>query len=89
MAAARIRWDRVGRWALICVFALIVYLYVGPSRSWLATRAEAKRQREQVAELRAENGRLRAREAQPAGPRARSSARRASSAWSRPGSAPT
>jgi cell division protein FtsB len=60
MAAARIRWDRVGRWALICVFALIVYLYVGPSRTWLATHAEAKRQREQVAELRAENARLRA-----------------------------
>jgi cell division protein FtsB len=60
MAAARIRWDRVGRWALICVFALIVYLDVGPSRTWLATNAEAKRQREAVAELRAENERLRA-----------------------------
>ena len=60
MAAARIRWDRVGRWALICVFLLIVYLYVGPSRSWLATHAEAKRQRAQVAQLRTENARLRA-----------------------------
>ena len=59
MAAARIRWDRVGRWALICVFALIVYLYIGPARTWLSTYAEAKRQREQVAQLKAENARLR------------------------------
>ncbi len=28
MAGTRIRWDRVGRWALICVFALILYLSV-------------------------------------------------------------
>jgi cell division protein FtsB len=60
MAAARIRWDRVGRWALICVFALIIYLYVGPARTWLATYAEAKRQRAVVAELKAENAKLRA-----------------------------
>jgi cell division protein FtsB len=59
MAAARIRWDRIGRWALICVFALIVYLYVGPARTWLSTYAEAKRQRGVVAELQAENARLR------------------------------
>jgi cell division protein FtsB len=60
MVTARIRWDRVGRWALICVFALILYLYVGPARTWLATWGEAKRQRAQVAQLRAENERLRA-----------------------------
>ena len=30
-----IRWDRVGRWALLCVFALVVYLYVGPARTWV------------------------------------------------------
>jgi cell division protein FtsB len=59
MAAARIRWDRVGRWALIFVFALIVYLYIGPARTWLATYGEAKRQRAQVAQLKAENTRLR------------------------------
>ncbi|HWT24764.1 MAG TPA: septum formation initiator family protein [Solirubrobacteraceae bacterium] len=59
-ARARIRWDRVGRWALICVFALIVYLYVGPARTWVATYSEAKRQRAAVAELKAENARLRA-----------------------------
>jgi cell division protein FtsB len=63
MAAAptRIRWDRVGRWALICVFALVIYLYIGPARTWMSTYAEAKRKREDVASLRAQNERLRER----------------------------
>jgi hypothetical protein len=54
MAAApsRIRWDRVGRWALICVFAFVLFLYIGPARTWIGTYAEAKRKREEVAELR-------------------------------------
>ena len=64
MAAARIRWDRVGRWALICVFLFVVYLYIGPARTWVSTYAEAKRKREEVATARAENERLRARKAQ-------------------------
>ena len=51
MAASRIRWDRVGRWALLAVFALVVYLYVGPARTWWSTYAEAKRKRADVAEL--------------------------------------
>jgi len=59
MAAARIRWDRVGRWALICVFAFVIYLYIGPARTWVTTYSEAKRKREEVAQVRAENQRLR------------------------------
>ena len=61
MAAARIRWDRVGRWALICVFAFVLYLYIGPARTWVSTYGEAKRKRAEVAEVRAQNERLRAR----------------------------
>ena len=57
----RIRWDRLGRWALIGVFALVLYLYIGPALSWISTYKEAGRQRAQVAELRAENARLRER----------------------------
>ena len=57
----RIRWDRVGRWALIGVFAFIVYLYVGPARSWISTYAEAKEKRREVAALQAEHRRLVAR----------------------------
>ena len=63
MAASRIRWDRVGRWALICVFAFVVYLYIGPARTWVSTYAEAKRKRDDVASVRAENARLKAHKA--------------------------
>ena len=61
MAAApsRIRWDRVGRWALICVFAFVIYLYIGPARTWVTTYAEAKRKRADVAKLLAEKEELR------------------------------
>jgi cell division protein FtsB len=61
MAAARIRWDRIGRWALIGVFALVLYLYIGPARTFVSTWLEAKQKREAVATLRAENRELRAR----------------------------
>jgi Septum formation initiator len=57
-ASSRIRWDRVGRWALICVFAFVIYLYIGPARTWVSTYGEAKRKREDVAELRVQNERL-------------------------------
>ena len=64
MAAARIRWDRVGRWALICVFAFVLYLYVGPARTWVTTYAEAKRKRAEVEDVRAHNTRLQERKRQ-------------------------
>ncbi len=57
----RIRWDRLGRWALIGVFALVLYLYIGPALNWVNTYREAGRQREAVAALRAENAKLRER----------------------------
>ena len=63
-ASSRIRWDRVGRWALICVFAFVLYLYIGPARTWVSTYAEAKRKRDDVANLRVQNERLRERKAQ-------------------------
>jgi cell division protein FtsB len=59
----RIRWDRLGRWALIGVFAFVLFLYVGPALSWVKTYREAGRQRGEVAALRAENERLRERKA--------------------------
>ncbi len=63
-ASSRIRWDRVGRWALICVFAFVIYLYIGPARTWVSTYAEAKRKRADVAALRGENQALRERKRQ-------------------------
>ena len=60
-ASSRIRWDRVGRWALICVFVFVLYLYVGPARTWVSTYAEAKRKRADVERVLAEHERLLAR----------------------------
>jgi cell division protein FtsB len=56
---SRIRWDRVGRWALLAVGVLIVYLYIGPARRWVDTYAEARAKRAEVAELKARNAELR------------------------------
>ena len=63
MAAAhtRIRWDRLGRWALLFVLGLVIYLYIGPARTWVSTWSEAREKREEVAALRTENARLEAR----------------------------
>ena len=57
----RIRWDRLGRWALIAVFAFVIYLYIGPAATWVSTYQEAKKRRSEVAALKAENQRLRER----------------------------
>jgi cell division protein FtsB len=57
----RIRWDRLGRWALIAVLGLVLYLYVGPAATWVSTYREAARKRADVAELKAANRRLRER----------------------------
>jgi cell division protein FtsB len=59
----RIRWDRLGRWALISVLGFVLYLYVGPLATWVSTYKEAGRKRAEVAELKAENRRLQERRA--------------------------
>jgi cell division protein FtsB len=56
-----IRWDRVGRVALLVVLLGVVALYVGPSISFLHTYKEAKARRGEVHALQSENARLRAR----------------------------
>ena len=63
VAHTRIRWDRLGRWALLFVLALVLYLYIGPLRTWVSTWQEAKSKRQEVATLAAENKKLRAHEA--------------------------
>jgi cell division protein FtsB len=54
-----IRWDRLGRWALIGVFTFVLYLYVGPAARWVTTYRQAKDKRAEVAVLHAENLQLR------------------------------
>ena len=61
MAATRIRWDRLGRWALIAVFAFVLYLYVGPAVNWVATYRQAGEKRADVAVLEARHAKLEAR----------------------------
>ena len=39
----------------------MIYLYIGPARTWVSTWQEARQKRGEVATLRAENERLRAR----------------------------
>ena len=58
-----IRWDRLGRCALLGVLALVVYLYIGPLASWVSTYQESKDRKAQVAKLEAANAKLRARRA--------------------------
>jgi cell division protein FtsB len=57
----RIRWDRLGRWALIVVLGFVLYLYIGPAASWVSTYKDAKKKRADVAALKAENQHLRER----------------------------
>ena len=81
-----IRWDRLGRWALIGVFALVLYLYIGPALSWISTyrRPGASAPRSPSCAPRTTACASARRELTAPG---RSSARPAASAWSRPASA--
>ena len=60
----RVRWDRLGRFALLFVGVLLVALYVNPLRTYIATRQEASTKRAEVAELQREHKTLVHRQAQ-------------------------
>jgi cell division protein FtsB len=68
--AAAIRWDRVSRVALLIVLVVLVYLYAGPAHSYWDTVHQARQRRNEVAELKRENERLRARREALRGPSA-------------------
>ena len=59
--AALIRWDRVGRVALLVVLVGVLALYINPARSYFTTWHESKSRGAEVAALEKENERLRAR----------------------------
>lgn len=63
MAASptRIRWDRLGRIALLFVAVLVVYLYIGPTANWITTYRQSKERKQEVAVLKREHARLVAR----------------------------
>jgi cell division protein FtsB len=56
--AGRIRWDRVGRVALLAVLSAILLLYIAPISTWLAQSATAADYRAEVRRLEAERVRL-------------------------------
>jgi cell division protein FtsB len=58
---APIRWDRVGRIALLCVLCGILLLYVSPIMRWRTQSATAEAQRAEVQQLERENTELDAR----------------------------
>jgi len=67
--APHVRWDRVGRLALLFVGLLLIYLYINPLRTYVSTWQEARTKRAEVAELQREHSVLvkRARELRSAG----------------------
>jgi cell division protein FtsB len=69
-AAARIRWDRLGRTALLLVLLGVLALYVKPAFNYVTTFKEADRRDAEVAALERENARLKARRAELQDPRA-------------------
>jgi cell division protein FtsB len=62
-ARPQIRWDRVGRVALLLVLLGVLALYVNPARSWWSTKQESAQRASEVSTLEAENKRLRERRA--------------------------
>ena len=56
--APRVRWDRVGRLALLFVGVLLIYLYINPLRTYVATWQEARTKRAEVAQLQREHSEL-------------------------------
>lgn len=59
--AGGVRWDRVGRVALLLVLGLILVLSLGPAKSLVSTWQDAKTKRVEVRRLLVENRRLEAR----------------------------
>jgi len=60
-ARAHVRWDRVGRIALLLVLLGVLALYINPLRSYWSTRQESAQRAREVHDLKRENEVLRAR----------------------------
>ena len=58
---ARIRWDRISRYALLLVFVVLLLLYIGPARSYVRTVGESNARAKQVRALEREHAKLEAR----------------------------
>jgi len=56
-----IRWDRLGRIALLVTLAFVLLLYISPVTRWVAQSRTAAEHRTELRELKADNARLKAR----------------------------
>ncbi len=50
-----IRWDRLGRFALLATLVFILVLYISPAKHWIQQSATAGRQSDELRELNAEH----------------------------------
>jgi len=57
-ARGRIRWDRLGRYALLAVLVAVLLAYIAPVSHWLRQSETAEHERAQLQELKAENTEL-------------------------------
>ena len=58
---ARIRWDQLGRYALLTVLCAVLLAYISPISHWLRQSETAKHEEAQLAELQDENAQLKER----------------------------
>jgi hypothetical protein len=63
-----IRWERVGRLALLGVLGIIVLLYIPPVTHWFQQSSTAERSEQTLRELEAERARLKSRLRELSGP---------------------
>ena len=54
-APGRIRWDRLGRYALLAVLVAVLLAYIAPISHWLRQSATAKHEEAQLRQLQEEN----------------------------------
>jgi cell division protein FtsB len=50
-----IRWDRLGRFALLATLVFILLLYISPAKHWVQQSRTAGHQKQELSELNAEN----------------------------------
>ena len=55
---ARIRWDQLGRYALLAVLCAVLLAYISPISHWLRQSETAKHEEAQLAELQEEKAEL-------------------------------
>jgi cell division protein FtsB len=56
-----IRWDRVGRFALLTTLVVILLLYLSPAKHWIQQSRTARAQQDELQDLTKENGELKRR----------------------------